>query len=434
MPESHLQASHIAMRIGLLIPEFPGQTHIFFWREARALRRLGIEVDLVSTRRPPPGIVSHDWSKAAMETTHYLAPPGPRQALGAARALLAAGPIGWTRCVRSLTRAQGLSGGDRVRVSGLALMGAQLADLGRARGWSHLHVHSCADSAAVALFARLLSGLPYSLTLHGPLGDYGPNQREKWRHASFGLVITRKLLDEVRAELAGSLPPLLDVAPMGVDLSGFRRSLPYAPWEGVGPLRVFSCGRLNPCKGHADLVRAVQLVAGRGIDARLTIAGEDETGGDAYHKTLASLIDALGVSDRVQLLGAVSESRVRDELEQAHVFALASLAEPLGVAIMEAMAMSVPVVVTGAGGVPELVDRDVDGLLVDPRDPAAMADRIEQLARNPARARELGERGREKVERAFQSDRSAAVLERCMAAVRDGLSAAPPEADGQPLS
>src|SRR5262249_30234532 len=155
-------------------------------------------------------------------------------------------------------------------------------------------------------------------------------------------------------------PSVLDIAPMGVDVSGFHRGIPYAPWEGGGPLSVFSCGRLNPCKGHADLIRAVQLVAGRGIDARLTIAGEDETGGDGYHRTLASLIEALGVGDRVQLLGAVSESRVRAELEQAHVFALASLAEPLGVAIMEAMAMSVPVVVTGAGGVPELVDRDVD--------------------------------------------------------------------------
>src|SRR5205085_7429246 len=49
------------MRIGVLIPEFPAQTHIFFWRELQALWGLGIETDLVSTRRPPPALAVHRW-------------------------------------------------------------------------------------------------------------------------------------------------------------------------------------------------------------------------------------------------------------------------------------------------------------------------------------------------------------------------------------
>ena len=47
------------------------------------------------------------------------------------------------------------------------------------------------------MFAALLSGLSYSLTLHGPLKDYGGNQRQKWKYASFGIVITHRLLAEV---------------------------------------------------------------------------------------------------------------------------------------------------------------------------------------------------------------------------------------------
>jgi glycosyltransferase involved in cell wall biosynthesis len=289
-------------------------------------------------------------------------------------------------------------------------MGGRLAALARRRGWAHVHVHSCANAAHVALFAHLLSGLTYSMTLHGPLDDYGPNQREKWRHAKFAFVITQKLLREVTQELAGSLPARIELAPMGVELSRFQRSVPYAPWTGEGPLRLFSCGRLNPCKGHADLIDAVGLLRAKGIDARLSIAGEDEAGGTTYRKVLEAKLQETGLGDAVTLLGAVGEDKVKGEIERAHLFALASLQEPLGVAIMEAMAMRAPVVVTGAGGVPELVDDGVDGLLVPPQQPKTLAEKLEALARDPKEAARLGEAGRRKVETQFSSERSADML------------------------
>jgi len=64
-------------RIGILIPEFPGQTHIFFWRELEALRAMGIEPELASTRLPPRAIMSHSWSAEAIDKTEYLSPPTP---------------------------------------------------------------------------------------------------------------------------------------------------------------------------------------------------------------------------------------------------------------------------------------------------------------------------------------------------------------------
>ena len=60
------------MQIGYLIPQFPSQTHIFFWRELLALKESGVEADLISTRRPPQGIVSHTWSQEAAQRTVYL--------------------------------------------------------------------------------------------------------------------------------------------------------------------------------------------------------------------------------------------------------------------------------------------------------------------------------------------------------------------------
>ena len=131
-------------------------------------------------------------------------------------------------------------------------------------------------------------------------------------------------------------------------------------------------------------------------------------------RLLEQLKGELRLADAVVLLGAVSEDVVRKELSEAHAFVLGSLEEPLGVAIMEAMAMRVPVVVTGAGGVPELVDDGVDGLLVPAREPGRMAESLLRLLRDPGLASRLSESGRRKIETSFHSGVSAAVLRRCM--------------------
>lgn len=406
------------MKLGVLIPEFPGQTHIFFWRELAALRELGAEPEVVSTQRPHAGLVSHSWARQAMAATVYLSPPKLPDLVRASAEVLRSGRGALARTLRSISQAEGLDAKGRVRLGALAFMGARLADLARARGWEHVHAHSCGDAAHIAMFANLLAGIPYSITLHGPLRDYGPNQREKWRHAQFAIVITRRLLGEVQQELAGSLPPVVEVAPMGVDVGRFVRSSPYMPWAGTGPLRIFSCGRLNPCKGHGDLVRAVGLLRARGVEATLEIAGEDEVGGSGFHLALAHEIARSGLADSAVLLGAVSEERVRSGLERAHVFALASLAEPLGVATMEAMALGVPVVATESGGVPELIRDGQDGLLVPPQAPDRLADAVERIARDSALAERLGQSGRERVVAEFDSARSARTLVKLAGAPR----------------
>ena len=74
-------------------------------------------------------------------------------------------------------------------------------------------------------------------------------------------------------------------------------------------------------------------------------------GASGYHVQLSALIEARGLNNFVALPGAVSEAHVRRSLKSCHVFALLSVAEPLGVAIMEAMAMEVPVIATLSGGV-----------------------------------------------------------------------------------
>lgn len=396
-------------QIGYFIPEFPGQTHIFFWREIKALEAMGSDIDIVSTRRPPAKIMSHTWTVDAQKRTSYLFPP-TQNLKKIFLELILCGVQGWFRCLRAILNAKGVSVSGRLRLLALAFIGAELSHLARSRGWKHIHVHSCADAANVAMFASLLSKLPYSITLHGPLTDYGLNQKQKWRFAAFGIVITQKLYEEVNQTLAGYLPKKVEVAPMGVDPFVFSRKKPYSAWHENGSCRIFSCGRLNPCKGHADLISAIDMLRKQGINAELEIAGEDEQGGNGYHKELEQLIQNLGLKDFIRLLGAVSEDTVRQSLEKTHVFVLASLHEPLGVAIMEAMAMEVPVIVTRAGGVKELVDEGINGLLVEPQQPVQLAAAIAKLLEDPELSIRLGKAGREKVTRYFHSNRSAEVL------------------------
>jgi len=404
------------MKIGYFVPEFPSQTHAFFRRELEALRALGVEGELVSTRRPRAGLASHSWAPQAIKETTYLFPAKPGAVLRALAELLRAGRRGRRQWVAAL-RSAGCPSGGRARMLGLALLGAQLAATARRGGWSHVHVHSCADSANIALFASMLSGVTYSLTLHGPLEHYGANQEQKWSNARFALVVTRTLLREVQGVLAGHLPGIVEAAPMGVDIAAFRRREPYRPWDGRGPLRVFSCGRLNPGKGHHDLIRSIAGVRADGLDARLLIAGEDDSPGGGYRKMLARLIEELSLAGCVDLPGAVSQERVVEELERAHVFCLASHNEAIGVATMEAMAMEVPAVVTGVGGVPELVTDGVDGLLVEPGAPDRMAEGILRIANDPKLARGLGAAGRRKVTESFHSGVSAQVIARCLGRV-----------------
>ncbi|WP_137702269.1 exopolysaccharide biosynthesis GT4 family glycosyltransferase EpsE [Marimonas lutisalis] len=388
-------------KIGILIPQFPGQTHIFFWREILELEKMGVNVTLFSTRPPPPGLISHDWSDEAIARTIYLGDLSPgNAALALPRLPLAA-------LWRDLRREPRAFARDVL----ISLPAARrLAQESRARGITHVHAHSCGRAALICALANRIWGLDYSLTLHGPLSDYGPGQGFKWRHAAFGTVITRKLTAELRRDLGQDLPDRLYLQPMGVDTDVLSRDAPYAPPQPGGPLRIFSCGRLNVVKGHQDLMQAVRHLRDAGIDARLEIAGEDDAGGDGFHVELQADLERLGLGEHATLLGAIDAGAVRERLQHAHLFVLASWHEPLGVAYMEAMSMGVPTIGTDAGGVPELITPGRDGILVPPKDPETLAGAIGELASDPERLTALSAAGRARIVEGFSSARGAQTL------------------------
>lgn len=400
------------MRIGYLIPEFPGQTHIMFWRERSALRDMGITTYLVSTRRPPKRIRSHDWVDEAERQTFYLADIGLLDIPLVAWQLVRLGPAAWLRAVKAAFGGNSLK--DSLFNLAMLPIAARLVTYMRVNKLTHLHSHSCANSALVAMLANRLGGISYSLTLHGDLGDYGHQQGLKWRYAAFAITITERLRKQIYRELGEDIVVRIGLAPMGVDPETFKRTERYVHWAHTGPLRLFSCGRLNPSKGHQDLISAVALLKKSGVKVYLEIAGEDEAGGTSYHHELSNLIASLQLTENVVLLGAVNEQRVLEGLRTAHLFVLASHSEPLGVAIMEAMSCETPVVATNSGGVPELIEHGMDGFLTPPNDPSALADAISHLAANASLSEQFSASGRKKIVQSFNSNVSAVTLARLL--------------------
>jgi len=258
--------------------------------------------------------------------------------------------------------------------------------------------------------ARRMGGPGYSLTLHGPMSDYGPGQGFKWRHASFATIITHKLNAEARTVLGVDMPADVVVRPMGVDTEDFRRETPYVPPAPGVPLRLFACGRLNMVKGHQDLLSALRLLLDRGVEVQLDIAGEDDAGGGGYHLELQRHLEALGLERHARLLGAISAAEVRRHLLATDVFALASWHEPLGVAYMEAMACEVPTIGTDAGGVRELITDGETGMLVPPQSPEALADAIAALAADRDLCARLSKAGRAHVVSGFRASLGAEAL------------------------
>lgn len=398
-------------KIGYFIPQFPGQTHAFFWRERQALKELGVEATLISTSCPSQAVIPHDWSKQAKNETTYLVPLSLADVFNVVVVLLQAGVNAWIRCLQVVMQANDVSIPQKLRLIALIPVSAKLVWLSKVQGWKHIHVHSCASSADIAMFASFLSPISYSLTQHGPaFYTYGPNQAQKWKHASFGTFVSDVLLQDVNEQIGSSLPEQVSVVTMGVNIEDFARRKVYEPWQPGKSCQIFTIGRLNPVKAHEDLIEAVAKLVKKGFDVHLKIAGEDELGGKGYRMTLEKVIQEKRMADRVQLLGAISESSIQNYLEETHIFALASLNEGTSVAIMEAMAMELPVVTTAVGGTPNLITDGLNGILVKPKDPEALAEAIVHVLTDSRLALSLGKQARQTILENYHHRRSAQVL------------------------
>jgi colanic acid/amylovoran biosynthesis glycosyltransferase len=153
---------------------------------------------------------------------------------------------------------------------------------------------------------------------------------------------------------------------------------------------VVCVGRLVSSKGQIILLRACNLLLARGYSFRVHLVGAGPE---------LKLLQEFAKQNEIPVIfeGARTNTEIRLMLERADVFALASFAEGLPVALMEAMAMEVPCVSTFIAGIPELIRDSLDGLLVPASSAEAMASALQRLLDDPLFRRKLGSAGSKRV-------------------------------------
>jgi phosphatidyl-myo-inositol dimannoside synthase len=205
-------------------------------------------------------------------------------------------------------------------------------------------------------------------------------------------MVTSRYCAEVAGREYGVPADRVAVVPEPIDVTEWDARFARAPRRPRARPVVLSVARLYPRKRLADLLHAAALLKARASALEIRIVGRGpEWAG------LVELHAELGLADSVQLLGNLSRERLAEEYVNADLFCLPSVQEGFGIVFLEAMAAGLPVVACRAAAIPEVVLDGITGVLTPPRDPAALARALVELAREPARARRLGDEGRRRV-------------------------------------
>lgn len=158
------------------------------------------------------------------------------------------------------------------------------------------------------------------------------------------------------------------------------------------PVRIAFLGRIGARKGAFDLIRAfAQLPAECRDRAQLMLAGDGEVQG------AIALVNQLGLSQQITLMGWLSAAECKQLLSTSHLFALPSYNEGLPMAVIEAMAWGLPVISTPVGGIPELISHQKTGYLVEPGDIDSLAKSMQFLIENAGVRESVGQKARERV-------------------------------------
>jgi glycosyltransferase involved in cell wall biosynthesis len=392
------------MRLGYLYSRYPVLSQTFCDAEMLALERLGFELEIGSVY-PPLTSLRHEhiaWLRAPI---HY-APP---QEILKISEKTAKTNGNWPR---DLVERHERKYGPGVKAEQRARNALYFADHFKRRGVDHVHVHFANRAAHTAMFLKEISGIPFSVTAHGQdfMKDLGNDDllREICAAAEFVAAETDYSRDLLRQRCPDSAAKIHRVH-NGMDLTRF--SAPHYKISGNAALRIISIGRLVAFKGFEYLIDACAELARRGLNFTCEIIGDGPLRGD-----LEAIIRKLNLSDRVHLLGSLSQSAVLERLWAADIFALPSVTDTQGASdvfptvIIEAMAAARPVVSTHLAGIPESVVHGETGLLVPPEDTMALAEALGRLIQDPKLRLHYGRAGRERIEQHFRIEHTVTPL------------------------
>jgi glycosyltransferase involved in cell wall biosynthesis len=412
-----------AAKIGVLVKTFPKLSETFVLGEVLGLEKLGLELEIFALQRPTDA-VQHDAIKRVLARVRYLHEhtlPGVIRCLLDSILFLFITPIQYIKTLGfALRRAEGGGWHD-------FMLACALARKLRCAGITHLHAHFATQPVAVAELAARLTGIPFSISAHAKdiyLSE-APVLARKMANARFTVTCT----GYNRRYLAGIAMPGTAVYGMyhGIDAAKFasrKASAILGDNERESPLilghneheseqtpLILAVGRLREKKGFATLLRACALLRDAGTAFRCEIVGYGEE-----QARLQALIAELELSAHVQLVGTMNHAALIERYQSAAIFAA-----PCQVAVdgdrdgipnvmLEAMAMQLAVVATPVSGIPEAIIDGINGLLVQPEDPCALARALQRLIEAPALRQFLGAAARRVVLQQFSNDHNLLLL------------------------
>jgi glycosyltransferase involved in cell wall biosynthesis len=385
------------LRVAFVLKGYPRLSETFIAQELAALERRGLEILIVSLRRPTDARrhAVHDEIRAALLYLPEYLLREPLRVFRAWRKVRRTGNYSKTfrLWIRDLTRDPTP---NRIRRFGQALvLAAELpADVTR------LHAHFLHTPASVARYAALLRGLPWSGSAHAKDIWTTPEWDKREKLASCEWLVTCTAAN--RDHLAALAPPArVELVYHGVDLTRFSQQPSSRNGE---PVVILSVARLIEKKGIDVLLEALARISPE-LNWRFVQVGDGPLKGSLQNRA-----SALGLSGKITWRGALTQDELLIEYRKADVFALASRIasdgdrDGLPNVLMEAQSQGLACVATRVSAIPELVRDGHTGLLVEENDPDALARALEALISSPARRRALGVAGQARVMQTFGLD------------------------------
>jgi glycosyltransferase involved in cell wall biosynthesis len=280
----------------------------------------------------------------------------------------------------------------------------------------HLHAHFCHGATTVTWLASMMTGLAFSFTAHAKdiycesLNPAGLLRR-KMRAARFVVTCT----DANREHLL-KIEPRADVHciyhGLNAEFAGLLEDASCAPSVKPETLRALGVGRLVEKKGFDVLVEACGILRRGNVQFEAFIIGEH---GD-HEALIRERIRQLGLENSIHLMGPMEQSKLYEEYRRASAFCLPCRVLESGDrdgipnVLVEAMACGLPVITTGVSGIPEVITDGVNGQLIPPDNPQALADALLRLDHDPRLARRLSDEAQATVRRKFDGERFASEL------------------------
>ncbi|MCP5144502.1 MAG: glycosyltransferase [Gammaproteobacteria bacterium] len=276
-------------------------------------------------------------------------------------------------------------------------------------GVEHLHAHFCHDATMVAWMVSRLTGIPFSFTAHAKdIYQEGMNPKDllqrKLSAASFAVTCTQTNVTFLKDRC--TQPDKVHGIYHGLNTGMFK---PRDVCAAIRPVaRLVAVGRMVEKKGFIYLIEACGLLRDRGIPFALDIIGEQ---GDQT-TLLEFAIRKHALTDHIRLLSPMPQANLVGIYRESDVFVLPCVVvadgdrDGIPNVMAEAMACGLPVVVTDVSGIPEIVNNGRNGVIVPPRDSAALADAIADLIAHPEKGVSLGSAARASIETVFDASRT----------------------------